>query len=159
MWPDVSLEELPLSEAPEQPEGSLTSLATPLAIQRHPSPGHLTQAVFRVLGQDGYWYLVDVIPTSMPAHWVFAFFPKAWSYARHSLWSAYDFYNGLRRAGFRIVQEEHTYHEPVTLRVVLEIAPGRPGLLAALADEPHQEGLRRLEEAAQEQGQTALVSS
>lgn len=158
-WPQVSLEELPLSEVLDRPDGSVAFLDTSFVLQRHSAPGKLALAVFQLLEQEGYWYIVDIVPSSMPAHWVFTFFPEAWSCAEGSTWGAYDFYNVLRRTGFQIEQEERTFHQSVTLKVALEIARRRPGILAAVSDEVYQEGMRRLEQAVKEQGDDNLITS
>jgi DNA invertase Pin-like site-specific DNA recombinase len=158
-WPEVLLEEVSLARALERPADSVAFLETPLAVQGHPAPGELAQAVFWLLEQEGYWRLVDVVPASMPAHWVFAFFPQAWRYAQSVSWTAYTFYNVLRRTGFRVEQREHTFHQPIALGLAMEIARQRSGLLALLPDDLYQAGLRRLEEAVGKRGEDTLVPS
>jgi hypothetical protein len=111
------------------------------------------------LEQEGYWHLVDVVPASMPAHWVFAFFPQAWQYVQNVSWTAYTFYNVLQQTGFRVEQREHTFHQPIALGLAMEIARQRPGLLTLLPDDLYQAGLRRLEEAMGERGEDTLVPS
>jgi len=146
-WPNVTLEELPLAQALEKPAGSLAFIATPLAIQEN-DPDHaeaLVTAIHRVLDSGGHWFLVDAVPAAMPSHWLFAFFPEAWTYASEVAWNAYDFYNALRQAGFDdIQQEEHTFRQPVTLATALQIANERPGILRHLPDDVYQKGLARL---------------
>lgn len=95
----------------------------------------------------------------MPGHGVFAFFPEAWPYAHGSFWTAYNFYNVLRRTGFQLNQQEHVFYWPVTLGVALEIVRRRPGLLAILPDELYQQGVRRLEAATEERGADTLIPS
>jgi len=158
-WPDVSLEKLALSEALEKSEGSLAFIATPFAVQENDAAEELIQAVLRVLDEEGHWRLVDVVPASMPGHWIFAFFPQAWPYVYGSSWKAYDFYNTLRRSGFEVEQREHTFRQPVSLEVALEITRRRPGVLGALPDEIYGEGLHRLEAAIEERGPESLETS
>lgn len=158
-WPNVLLEKISLEEALAKPEGSLAFIATPLAIQESDDPEGLAESVFRVLDEAGHWHLVDVVPASMPAHWIFAFFPEVWSHIEGSLWKAYDFHNTLRRIGFEVEQREHTFRQPVSLAVALEIARRRPGVLAALPDDAFEEGLHRLEAAVEERGADSLEPS
>jgi site-specific DNA recombinase len=156
-WPDASLEVRSLSEALEQRDGTLAFLYTPLAVQGHPDRDDLVEAAFRLLDEEGHWHVIDVVPASMPAHWVFAFFPEAWPHAYGSFWTAYNFYNELRRAGFQVKLREHAFYWPVALGVAWEIARRRSGLLAALTDEHYQEGLHRLEKALEETRSSDLI--
>jgi site-specific DNA recombinase len=158
-WPGVSLEKLALEEALAKPEGALSFIATPLAVQESTDPQGLAEAVFRVLDEAGHWRLVDVVPASMPGHWVFAFFPEVWSHIDRASWKAYDFYNTLRQLGFEVEQREHTFRQPVSLGAALEIARRRPGLLAALPDEAYEKGLRSLEAAVEARGAGSLEPS
>jgi hypothetical protein len=158
-WSDVSLEVFSLSEALKQLEKPVVFLDTPLAIQRHSAPKELAQAIFRLLAQEGCWHLVDIVPSSMPAHWIFAFFPEAWAYAQGSYWKAYDFYNVLRRVGFHVEQQEYTFYQQVSLNVALQVAQQRPGLLTLLPDEIYLKGMTQLEQATKEQGGNILVAS
>jgi site-specific DNA recombinase len=158
-WPGVSLDEISLEEALAEPEGSLAFVATPLVIQESDDPEGLAAAVFRVLDEAGHWHLVDTVPASMPGHWIFAFFPEAWSQVGKHLWKAYDFYNTLRQIGFEVEQREHTFRQPVSLGAILEIARRRPGVLAALPDEAYEAGLQRIEAAVEKRGADSLEPS
>jgi len=84
-WPGVTLERLSLAEVLTREEDSVIFLAAPLAVQAHPDRENLAERVFRLLEEGGYWYIIDVVPASMPAHWVFRFFPQAWPQARRLL--------------------------------------------------------------------------
>jgi site-specific DNA recombinase len=158
-WPDVSLKAKSLRQALKQAKGSVAFISTPLAVQSHPNPNELAQAIFRALDDEGYWHLVDVVPASMPAHWVFAFFPETWPYAQGFFWTAYNFYNVLRQSGFQVEQREHTFRQPVALGVALEIARGRPGMLAKLADEVYEQRMQQLETIVEKRGEETLVPS
>ncbi|HHS96678.1 MAG TPA: recombinase family protein [Chloroflexi bacterium] len=158
-WSEVRLERLPLAEVLAREEGSVAFLATPLGVQSRSDREGLAERVFRLLEESGYWYIIDVLPASMPAHWVFRYFPQAWSHAGREFWRAYDFYNTLRRAGFQVEQEERTFYEPVSAGVALEIARRREGLLGALPHEAYEERLRRLEEKVAKEGPDAPIAS
>jgi hypothetical protein len=58
-----------------------------------------------------------------------------------------------------VTQRERTFYQPIQLGLAREIAQGRPGLLAKLADEAYQAGLDRLETAINEKGASALIGS
>ncbi|MCP4606008.1 MAG: recombinase family protein, partial [Proteobacteria bacterium] len=158
-WSDVSLETIPSVQTLEKLEKPVVFLDTPLAIQCHPAPEELVQTVFHLLAQEGYWHLVDIVPLSMPAHWIFTFFPEAWSYAQSSHWKTHNFYNVLRRVGFQVEQQEHTFYQQVSLKAALKVARQRPGLLSALPDDIYLKGITQLEQAIEEEGGDALVSS
>ncbi|MCP4535876.1 MAG: recombinase family protein [Chloroflexi bacterium] len=158
-WPDVSLEESTLAQALERPGGSVIFLDTPLVVQRHSAPSELVQVVYRLLAPEGHWHFVDIAPASMPAHWLFAFFPEAWGYVERFFRGTQELYTVLRRTGFQVEQREHTFYQPIALGVALKIARRRLGLLTALPDELYQEGLQRLEKTLGKQGDDALVPS
>jgi site-specific DNA recombinase len=158
-WPTPSLEELSLSQVLQRAERSIAFLSTPLALQDQQVPDDLVEAVFKRLEEEGYWYLVDVVPASMPAHWVFTFFPEAWSLVRSSFWTAHNCYNALQKIGFEVEQKEHAFYWPVTLKVAQEIARQRFGILSSLSDTSYQQGMKRLESAIKEQGGNALIPS
>jgi hypothetical protein len=160
-WSDVTLEELPLTEALEKPERTLAFIATPLVIQENGSnsAGELPEAILRVLDQEGHWHLIDIVPETMPGHWIFAFFPEVWSYVDAYYWGVYDFYNNLRRGGFEVTQREHTFRQSIALSVALQIARQRPDVLGLLPDNVYEEGLHRLETAIKERGADSLEPS
>jgi site-specific DNA recombinase len=158
-WGGVTLERQSLSDALAREEGTVAFLSTPLAVQEHADRVGLAREVHRLLDEEGRWHVVDLVPASMAAHWVFTYFDEAWALARESYWTTHGFYNGLRRSGFAVEQREHTLRRPVTLGVALEIARRRPGLLARLADESYERGLERLEEVVEREGGAAVIPS
>ena len=150
-WPEVSLKELSLAEALDRSAGSLSFIATPCALQESTDREGLIEGVYRVLDEGGHWLLVDVMPASMPGHWLFGFFPEAWAALGDARWDAHKLYNALRER-FEVEQEAQTFHQPVALGMAMAIARRRPGVLAHLADEAYQAGLSRLEAAIAERG-------
>jgi site-specific DNA recombinase len=143
-WPAVTLQTLSLAAALALPADSLACLDTPLAVQNQARLDELVGEVYTVLEPSGYWHFVDLMPSSMPAHWVFTYFPEAWAYVRNTAWTPHKLYTGLRRAGFGAVLQEHTFYQPLSLAAISAIAQRREGILAALADEAYQKGLARL---------------
>jgi DNA invertase Pin-like site-specific DNA recombinase len=159
-WPDFTLASDDLGEALARPRDSVAALETPLALQQHRDREQLIQGAYDVLGDGGYWHLVDILPTSMPAHWLFTYFPALWPYVRGgSYWSNHTIYNAVRKVGFQVSQREHAYYQPVSLGIALEIAKRRTGLLAGLAEEPYQVGLSRLSNEVKQRGAATLIGS
>lgn len=159
-WGEVSLERMSLKAALERPAASISILDTALVLQDSTDPGQMAQRVFDRLEQNGHWHMIELLPASMPAHWLFTFFPPLWPYARGgSYWNNGNFYNKLRKIGFQVTQRERTFYQPIQLGLAREIAQGRPGLLAKLGDDAYQAGLERLETAISEKGASALIGS
>jgi hypothetical protein len=157
-WENVTLDRLTL-ERVSLPEGSVAYLETPLMLQEHPDRESLVDRVFHLLEQQGYWHFYDILPASMPAHWLYTHFPAAWSLARGVYWNAYQFYNALRKAGLHVRQQEHTFYQPVSLNVAWKIAQQRSGLLKLLNDDAYRLGLDQLAEAVQEGKGETLIGS
>ena len=161
-WPEVKLAPVSLAEARAERDAEVVFVDTSFQVQRHPERETLLEELYARLAPQGTWYWVEVLPSSMPAHWLFQYFPDSWTYVQEQYWSGYRIYNRLKEAGFsveQVEQEERTVYQPVQLNVAYQIAQQRPGLLQALPDILYQEGLERLAEAQQTQGPEALIPS
>jgi hypothetical protein len=145
-WPGVRVEEGTLAEVLGRGPGTVAVLVTPLALQGCEERGSLVAGAWEVLEEWGYWWLTDIMPASMPGHWVFRCFPGAWKVARGVYWDGQEVYRQLRQVGFAVEMEEWTFREAVRAEVALEVARGRPGILGLLGEEEYGVGLRRLEE-------------
>ena len=98
-WPDFTLVSEDLAKALARPKDSVAVLETPLALQQHRDREQLIQGAYDMLGDGGYWHLVDILPTSMPAHWLFTYFPALWPYVRGgSFWSNHTIYNAVAQS-------------------------------------------------------------
>ena len=158
-WPAVTLEELPLSRVLAQPAGSVLFLDTPLVVQPHPDRPDLVQQVHERLADQGTWHWFDLMPTSMPAHWVFSTFPATWTYIQSGYWNAQQIFTQLKKVGFQVTLQEHTFYQAVRLDVALEIARQRGGILQLLNDAAYCKGLAQLEAQMAEQGPEMLLGS
>jgi site-specific DNA recombinase len=158
-WEHVTLEQRSLEQALALPEGTVAYLETPLALQAHPDRAALVDRVVQLLERQGYWHVYDLLPASMPAHWLYTYFPDTWSLALGAYWTAYQFYQALRKKGLHVRQQEHTFYQPVSLSAALEIAQGRAGPLGLLNDPAYQAGLDRLAAEVEERGGETLIGS
>ena len=141
-WGDVSLQALTLEEALALP-------ADALGLPGHPAgcagsggsggarwPGPCRAGAERILALS-----VELMPASMPAHWVFTYFPEAWAQARAAGWTPRTrSYGVLRENGFGLVLQEHAFDQPVSLAAAYALAGRRAGILATLADDAYQKG-------------------
>ena len=149
-WPEVTLQALTLEDGLALPADTLACLDTPLAVQDQARLEGLVGKVYAVLQPNGYWHFVDLMPSSMPAHWVFTCFPEAWTYVRGATWTPRKIYNSLRGAGFGVVLR---YLLPADQPGAADIiAQQRAGILATLPAEAYRKGLARLATAMRAQG-------
>lgn len=158
-WEGVELKRCRLAEVLTWPADSVAYLETPLALQELAERETWPADLYERLAPQGYWHWIDWLPGAMPAHWVFTYFPTAWSWAQQHYWSNYDSYNRLRQVGFQVEQREHTWYQALTLETAWAIAQQRPGLLAALPEAEYQAGLAALRAALEAQGAGALQGS
>ena len=158
-WGDVTLQALTLEEALALPADALACLDTPLAVQDQAGLVALAGRVHAVLAPNGYWLFVDLMPASMPAHWVFTYFPEAWAQVRAAGWTPHKIYGVLRETGFGLVLQEHAFYQPVSLAAAYALAGQRTGILATLADEAYQKGMALLAAAVRAQGSGTLIGS
>jgi site-specific DNA recombinase len=158
-WPEVELVQAPLSEVLNGPENALAVVNTPLAVQRHPDRNELARRIYDRLTPHGFWYWQDLLPASMPAHWLFGYFRGLWTEVKEIYWDARQIYNEIRGMGYQVEQEEHTFYQPINLRTAAAIVEERHGPLQLLADEVYNEGLQRLMSEIDTRGEDAQVGS
>ncbi len=158
-WADVVLRTVPWEDMGQVPEASVHILHTPLRLQQAPDRAAVLQEAQRVLAVGGLWYLVDLVPTSMPAHWAFTFFPGLWEVVREQAWDTRTLYVALQEAGFQAKVRERAFYRPVTLAAARALARARAGWLAHLSEAAYQEGLARLDAAIGQEGEEAVVGS
>ena len=158
-WPTVSLTQTTLSAALEGPDDTLAFLYTPLVVQEHPDRETLAQRVYERLAPHGIWHWIDLSFVSMPAHWLFTYFPDTWPYVQDAYWSTYRIFNQLRKIGFTVEEKESTCYQPLRLETVQAIAQQRPGLLQLLQDAVYEKGMAQLAEEITQQGAESLIGS
>ncbi|MBU0512503.1 MAG: hypothetical protein KJ638_12490, partial [Chloroflexi bacterium] len=115
--------------------------------------------MYGLLRKNGVWYLQDLLPADMPAHWVYQFFPTAWEWVRNHTSNLYTLYNQMRTAGFAVKVNRQAYYQPIHVKTALDIAKKRTGVLAALPDDDFEMGIDRLQQVLGKQGSDKLVGS
>jgi len=158
-WPTVSLTQATLSAALDGPDDTLAFLYTPLLVQEHPDRESLAQRIYERLAPHGIWHWIDLSFVSMPAHWLFTYFPDTWPYVQNAYWSVYRIFNQLRKIGFTVEEKESTYYQPLRRETVQTIAQQRPGLLRLLQDAVYEKGMAQLAEEITQQGAESLIGS
>jgi len=158
-WPEIKVERIRDLEA--LPDDAISFLWTPFALQRAQDKTSLIEEAKRVLEGSGMWGFVDVMPASMPGHWLYQYFPQAWESEKRRTWDTSQMYNMLIRSGFEVELERRSIYQPVALGVALQIAHDRDRCpqLAFLADAVYDEGLARLEETVEQEGKYELMGS
>jgi hypothetical protein len=115
--------------------------------------------VWQRMKPGGMWYLAELLPQDMPAHWVYRYFPSTWEWIKAHTWHLYMLYNRLRSQGFITDVKRHMFYQPVSLRVAERIANRRSGLLAHLSDTQFNEGMAVLQREIEEKGSDFLLGS
>ena len=123
------------------------------------SPENLISTVWQRMKPGGVWYLNELLPQDMPAHWVYRYFPAAWEWALHHTWNLYLLYNRLLGQGFETHVKRHMYYQPVALHIAEAVASERPGVLAHLSDALFNEGIAVLQKEIDEKGRDYLLGS
>ncbi len=158
-WPAVQVERV--TDLALVPDHSVGFLWTPFAVQRSLGSSELITAARRVVTPGGAWAFVDVLPASMPAHWLYRFFPETWEHACQRTLDACRLYAALVENNFDVQLGRRTYYQRLRLGEVLERAREREQIpqLANLADSPYQKGLAELEALVQGAGRDTEVAS
>jgi hypothetical protein len=145
----------------QRPDESAAFLWTPFALQRRYAKKDLIAETQRILEEGGQWTVVDVLPSSMAAHWLYRYFPQAWEFDREQTWNAYELYNNLLETGFEMEVDRRSLYQPVAASVALEIAQDREHCpqLATLPDTAYKEGMQRLEAVSEDKGEDHLLPS
>jgi site-specific DNA recombinase len=135
-------------------------LWTPFALQDSiDRPEFITQ-VRAALAPTGTWVLIDRLPSAMPAHWLYTYFPETWDNAcQHTLDTA-QLYRTLQQSGFDVELKRHTCYQPVALADVLRLATEREALpqLRNLPHHTYQVRLEALRHTVAQRGGETLVS-
>jgi site-specific DNA recombinase len=156
---DVQIERV--GSLANRPDYSVAFLWTPFTLQREKAKQDLIAETQRILEEGGQWTVVDVLPSSMAAHWLYRYFPQAWEVDREQTWNAYELYNNLRGTKFDVEVERKSLYRPVAASVALEMARDREHCpqLALLPDAIYEEGLQRLELVVEHEGGEHLLPS
>jgi hypothetical protein len=150
-----------VEELQSLPDESAAFLWTPFAVQRAEDRQAQVGAIRRVIEPGGTWAFTDVVPASMPGHWLYRFFPEAWHNEKQHTWDAFHLYNALVGAGFEVKLERQNVYQAVTLGVALRMARERQHCpqLVALPDEVYAANLAALGKVVKREGARSPVGS
>jgi len=115
-------------------------------------PEELIAKVWERMKPGGMWYLSELLPLDMPAHWVYRYFPSSWEWVKAHTWHLYMLFNRLQNQGFLTEVKRHMFYQPILLRIAVDIASSRPGPLAHLSDAQYNVGMAALEREIEEKG-------
>jgi len=165
-WQDTISKVQSFDEVARRQEESVDVLTTQMLLWDNATRADHRRETDALLGQMcnlltacGVWYMAEVLPAEMPAHWVYTYFPEAWTWARRQTLDLHALYGRLQAQGVASEVKRHVWYQPVRLGTALEIARQRPGLLARLSDPSYQEGIERLERAVMHQGAEHVIGS
>jgi len=158
-WPEVTLQETSLETALAQEAGTAVFLDTTLWVQAHTDREELVRRVATVLADQGTWHWIDVVPASMPGHWLFTIFPALWTYVQGAYWNVQQIFKQLQQVDLTATIQETTFYQAISIETAAALVRQRPGLLQLLTDADYQRGLAQLEAAMAAQGPEALLGS
>jgi DNA invertase Pin-like site-specific DNA recombinase len=158
-WPGVTVKRV--EALGKLKSGAVSFLWTPFAVQWADDRAALIEKAQKLLEPGGTWAFADVLPTSMPGHWLYRFFPQAWENDRTRTWDAFQIFNAVREAGFQVRLERRSVYQPVGLGTAELIASNREECpqLVNLPDEVYAAGLESLEQAVSQDGEESLIGS
>ena len=139
---------------------SVAFLWTPFALQRTADrPAFINQAR-EILTPGGTWMLIDSLPSAMPAHWLYTYFPETWDNASQHTLDAAQLYSTLQQSGFDVELKRHTCYQPVALADVLRLTEARDAIpqLCNLPQHTYQVRLEALRHTVAQGGGETLVS-
>jgi site-specific DNA recombinase len=163
-WPDGRSETLALD--PEQPrlpyaDDAVSFLRTSFLFQWAPDKAAWLDEIERVLDSVGWWVVEDLMPASMPVHWLYQFFPEARKVDLGRTLDPQALFVTLLGRGFQVKTRRRTYDQAVSLGAIRQIVAERERIppLALISDEAYQAGVARIEEELAARGADALWPS
>ena len=163
-WPDGQSETLALD--PDRPQlpydnGAVSFLRTSFLFQWAPDKAAWLDEIERVLDSVGWWVVEDLMPASMPAHWLYRFFPEARGVDLGRTLDPQALFVTLFERGFQVKLQRRTCDQAVSLGVIRQMAAQRERIpsLALITDEAYQAGVARIEEELAARGADALWPS
>ncbi|MEA3310162.1 MAG: hypothetical protein U9Q70_11725, partial [Chloroflexota bacterium] len=158
-WPAAEIQRVTALD--DLAPASVRFLWTPFWLQRSSRWGQLAAQVQRLLAPGGSWAFVDLLPATMPAHWLYRYFPATWqNECQHTLDTSH-LYNLLLKVGFDVELKRTTFYRGVSLEVAWQLAQQRASIpqLANLPDALYQEQLAALADERQTRGGDVIVPS
>ena len=155
-WSKASHETISPQELIDIPQENMDLLITQYQLWDHmvanQLPEELIAQVWERMKPGGMWYLSELLPQDMPAHWVYRYFPSSWEWVKAYTWHLYMLFNRLQNQGFLTGVKRHMFYQPISLRIAVDIASSRPGPLAHLSDAQYNVGMAALEREIEEKG-------
>ncbi len=150
-WPDGKSETLTLD--PEQPrlpydDDAVSFLRTSFLFQWAPDKAAWLDEIERVLDNVGWWVVEDLMPASMPVHWLYQFFPEARKVDLGRTLDPQALFVTLLERGFQVKTRRRTYDQALSLGAIRQIVAERERIpsLALISDEAYQAGVAHVEE-------------
>ena len=162
-WSQADHETISPQELIDLPHERMDMLITQYQLWDHMIANQLPEdMIAQVWGRmkpGGIWYLTELLPQDVPAHWVYRYFPSSWEWVKAHTWHLYMLYNRLRNQGFLTEVKRHVFYQPVSLRIVENIASSRPGPLEYLSDAQYNGGMAAIQREIEEKGSDFLLGS
>lgn len=165
-WRGVSAHTLNPAQIAERPAESVDVVATSLYLWEAwtnpaitPSLMEQIQTIVRLLPSGGVWYALEVLPTDLPAHWVWRFFPDAAEVVWQRVPDLLTLNKMLQEAGLTTKVQRRVYAQRVRLDVALQIAEQRGGILALVPDEVYTRGVENLRQVMARDGAQTFLDS
>jgi len=155
-WPQASHENIMPEELLVQPQEHIDVLITQYTLWdrmvENQSAEDLIEHVWQRMKPGGVWYLSELLPLDMPAHWVYRYFPSTWEWVKAHTWNLYMLYNRLRNQGFHTDVKRGMFYQSISLRIAESIVSRRLGLLAHLSDTQYNVGIAAIQREIEEKG-------
>lgn len=164
-WADITVETYicPDDTPPRLPfpDHSITFLHTPFVYQLSEFKSAWLDEVERVLATGGRWQLYDLAPESMPAFWLFRFFPAIGQMLRATAQPVSKLYLALQERGWQVTLKRQAYYQAVSVNAALHIAQARDRSpwLSSLSEKDYQAGLKMLKDEAAARGKAGRLPS
>lgn len=165
-WSGVTAHTLNRAQIAQQPAESVDVVATYLHLwdvwtnsASEPNTPELIQAIVRMLTPGGVWYALEVLPTDLPAHWLWRFFDEAHKAMSQRIPTLLTLNKELQDAGLTTTVQRRVYAQRVRLDVALQIAEQRRGLLARLPDNVYARGVENIRQAIARDGAQTFLDS
>lgn len=163
-WPTTAYFEIAERDLLQRPEHSVDVLISQFLLWDKVQTGRdsaeaLLPQAFTLLAPGGVWYFQDLLPTEMPAHWLYQIFPPAWETLKARSWSLHTFHQLLQQTGFRPRIVRHRHEEPVAASFALGLADQDPRLRALLSKGNLEAGLAQFKDSEEGNGRPRLLSS
>jgi hypothetical protein len=165
-WPGVTtrammLEQI-LKHEPEQIDVLVTNLVLwdgiTQAAEGFDIPRFIAQ-VKPIFAPGGVWYAVELDPASVPAHWVYTFFPEARNWVETHFANTYTLYNHFQASGFKMELKRQVFYQSISIQSMLTMAQARPTVLKAISEEAYRTGMRHLQETLEQKGDGEMMGS